>query len=102
MNLKNIPELTRQLRAPFLTFFANLQESDTKLYNPTLETLRTLILTSTSSMTSVPKPLKYLRPLYPDMVTIHDSWPDNADKVSFYRILLVSHSIERFWVRHCC
>lgn len=33
-------------------------------------------------MTSVPKPLKFLRPLYPDMVTIHDSWLDNADKVS--------------------
>ncbi|KAK3818398.1 MAG: armadillo-type protein [Benniella sp.] len=55
-------------------------ESDTKLYNPSLETLRTLILTSTSSMTSVPKPLKYLRPLYPDMVAIHDSWAESADK----------------------
>jgi len=32
-------------------------------------------------MTSVPKPLKYLRPLYPDMVAIHDSWAESADRV---------------------
>ncbi|KZV85180.1 26S proteasome regulatory complex, non-ATPase subcomplex, Rpn1 subunit [Exidia glandulosa HHB12029] len=35
-----------------------------------LETHRTLIRTSTSSMTSVPKPLKFLRPHYPDLQTL--------------------------------
>ncbi|KAF9143259.1 proteasome regulatory particle base subunit [Mortierella sp. GBA39] len=77
---EELSEEDQELKTQLEMLIERLKESDTKLYNPTLETLRTLILTSTSSMTSVPKPLKYLRPLYPDMVTIHDSWPDNADK----------------------
>ncbi|KAK4046358.1 proteasome regulatory particle base subunit [Microbotryomycetes sp. JL201] len=55
-----------------------LKESDQTLYRPALESLRTLIRTSTSSLTSVPKPLKYLRPHYADLAKIHASWPDNA------------------------
>nr|CAD7424987.1 unnamed protein product [Timema monikensis] len=39
-------------------------EKDEKLYHPALECLRDLIRTSTTSMTSVPKPLKYLRNHY--------------------------------------
>lgn len=53
---------------------ADRQESDTSLYLPALESLRTLIRTSTSSMTSVPKPLKFLRPHYEEMGKIRDSW----------------------------
>ncbi|SCV69211.1 BQ2448_2231 [Microbotryum intermedium] len=51
-------------------------ESDTSLYRPALESLRTLIRTSTSSLTSVPKPLKHLRPHYADLAAIQASWPD--------------------------
>lgn len=36
-----------------------------------------MIRTSTSSMTSVPKPLKFLRPHYDELSTIRDSWPNN-------------------------
>ncbi|BGP51245.1 proteasome regulatory particle base subunit [Rhodotorula kratochvilovae] len=54
-----------------------LRESDTALYRPALESLRTLIRTSTSSMTSVPKPLKFLRPHYADLQKIHAAWPDH-------------------------
>jgi 26S proteasome regulatory subunit N1 len=53
-----------------------LKESDTSLYRPALETLLTLIRTSTSSMTSVPKPLKFLRPHYHELQKIQDSWPE--------------------------
>lgn len=52
------------------------QESDTSLYRPALESLRTLIRTSTSSLTSVPKPLKYLRPHYAELAELQASWPD--------------------------
>lgn len=52
-----------------------MQESDTNLYLPALESLRTLIRTSTSSMTSVPKPLKFLRPHYEELGRIRESWP---------------------------
>jgi len=62
-----------------------LKEPNTALYAPALETLRTLIRTSTSSMTSVPKPLKFLRPHYPALQTLYDSWPASSDKVSIPR-----------------
>ena len=51
-----------------------IQESDVTLYLPALESLRTLIRTSTSSMTSVPKPLKFLRPHYEEMGKIREGW----------------------------
>jgi len=51
-----------------------LKEGDRQLYKPTLEMLRSLIRTSTSSMTSVPKPLKFLRPHFGDLVRIFYSW----------------------------
>lgn len=40
------------------------QEKDASLYSLALETLRKLIRTSTTSMTSVPLPLKFLRSYY--------------------------------------
>lgn len=54
------------------------QESDTDLYKPALESLRTIIKTSTASMTSVPKPLKFLRPHYPELQQLYDNWPSKA------------------------
>lgn len=36
-----------------------------------------MIRTSTSSLTSVPKPLKYLRPHYADLQKLQESWPDH-------------------------
>jgi 26S proteasome regulatory subunit N1 len=41
---------------------------------PALNQLRTFIRTSTSSMTSVPKPLKFLRPFYDELGTIRRKW----------------------------
>jgi 26S proteasome regulatory subunit N1 len=48
-----------------------MQEDDTSLYLPALETMRSLIRASTTSMTSVPKPLKFMRAHYPKMKEIH-------------------------------
>ncbi|KAG0309136.1 proteasome regulatory particle base subunit [Dissophora globulifera] len=84
-----LSEEDQELKSQLEMLIERLKESDTKLYNPTLETLKTLILTSTSSMTSVPKPLKFLRPLYPDMVTIHESWVESADKKFLADILSI-------------
>lgn len=61
---------------------AYAQEPNTELYRPALETLRTLIRTSTSSMTSVPKPLKFLHPHYRELQTIYEGWLASEDKVS--------------------
>lgn len=65
---------------PVLTFTS--QEPDTKLYKPALENIKTSIKTSTSSMTAVPKPLKFLRPHYENLEKAYESWPAGEDKVS--------------------
>lgn len=59
-----------------------MKESDTSLYQPALESLRTLIRTATASMTSVPKPLKFLRPHYPELQELYDKWPSTSSSSS--------------------
>ncbi|KAE8539114.1 hypothetical protein D1P53_005485 [Cryptococcus gattii VGV] len=74
------PEMSEedlQLKAELEMLVQRLRESDSGLYQPALESLRTLIRTSTSSMTSVPKPLKFLRPFYEEMGKIRDGWSED-------------------------
>lgn len=61
--------------------YACLQEDNKSLYKPALESLRSFIKTATSSMTSVPKPLKYLRPHYPDLQNLYEKWDASNEKV---------------------
>ena len=46
-----------------------------------LETLRHEIRTATSSMTSIPKPLKFLRPHYPKLKEQHEKMQNPDNKV---------------------
>ncbi|KAI8899899.1 armadillo-type protein [Globomyces pollinis-pini] len=74
-----------------------LKENKTDLHRPALETLRTLIRTSTSSMTSVPKPLKFLRPHYKDLVNVYEKWPKSDTKkflADILSVLAMSYSDE--------
>ena len=50
--------------------FSSPAETDEKLWSPALTSMTTLIRASTTSMTSVPKPLKFLRPHYDTMKTV--------------------------------
>jgi 26S proteasome regulatory subunit N1 len=59
------------------------QENDASLYLSALENLKTLIRTSTSSVTAVPKPLKFLRPFYPDLKKLYETWLESPVKVIF-------------------
>ncbi|KAL5525680.1 hypothetical protein ACEPAG_7016 [Sanghuangporus baumii] len=86
---EELSEEDLQLRNELEMLVERLKEPDTTLYRPALETLRTLIRTSTSSMTSVPKPLKFLRPHYRDLQTLLDTWPTSEDKSLFADILSV-------------
>ncbi|KAF9585414.1 proteasome regulatory particle base subunit [Lunasporangiospora selenospora] len=86
---EELSEEDQELKSQLEMLVERLKESDSKLYNPTLETLRTLILTSTSSMTSVPKPLKYLRPMYSDLIATHEAWPESAEKKFLADILSI-------------
>lgn len=51
--------------------------------------MKTFIKTSTSSMTAVPKPLKFLRPHYETMTKLYDDWPAGEDKNSLADVMSV-------------
>lgn len=51
--------------------------------------MKNLIKTSTSSMTAVPKPLKFLRPHYDTMTKLYEDWPSGDDKTSLADVLSV-------------
>ena len=54
-----------------------------------MEALRNQIRSSTSSMTSVPKPLKFLRPHYATLVEIQDKMANTDDKAFLADIMSV-------------
>lgn len=66
-----------------------LCESDQKLYKQALECLRTEIRASTTSMTSVPKPLKFLRPHYGTLKKVYEKITDVEVKRSCADIISV-------------
>ncbi|XP_041365311.1 26S proteasome non-ATPase regulatory subunit 2-like [Gigantopelta aegis] len=59
---------------------ARLQEPDEKLYRAALESIRTQIRASTTSMTSVPKPLKFLRMHYDTLKEIYEKIKETETK----------------------
>ncbi|XP_065095519.1 26S proteasome non-ATPase regulatory subunit 2 [Ochlerotatus camptorhynchus] len=61
----------KQLQDELNMLVERLQEPATELYNPALETMAKLIKASTTSMTSVPKPLKFMRLHFETMKEIH-------------------------------
>jgi len=65
------------------------QEPDSSLYIPALDQIKDFIKTSTSSMTAVPKPLKFLRPHYEDLCKTYESWPCGKEKDHMADVLSV-------------
>ncbi|KAI0635261.1 26S proteasome regulatory complex non-ATPase subcomplex Rpn1 subunit [Trametes polyzona] len=86
---EDLSEEDLQLKNELEMLIERLREPNIELYRPALETLRTLIRTSTSSMTSVPKPLKFLHPHYPGLQDLYETWPPSEDKSLFADILSV-------------
>ncbi|CAG8504738.1 13783_t:CDS:10 [Ambispora leptoticha] len=78
-----------QLKSELEMLIERLKENNLELHRPALESLRTLIRTSTSSMTSVPKPLKFLRPHYDTVVEIYENWDQSDNKLALADILSV-------------
>lgn len=69
-------EEDKQLQEDLEMLVSRLKESDTSLYLPALEQLRSQIRSATTSMTSVPKPLKFLRVHYDTLKNIYESMPN--------------------------
>uniref|UniRef100_A0A672JZ08 26S proteasome non-ATPase regulatory subunit 2 n=1 Tax=Sinocyclocheilus grahami TaxID=75366 RepID=A0A672JZ08_SINGR len=75
-----------------------LGEKDTSLYRPALEELRRQIRSSTTSMTSVPKPLKFLRPHYAKLKDIYQNMAPGENKqfcADVVSVLAMTMSSER-------
>ncbi|GAA5795208.1 armadillo-type protein [Helicostylum pulchrum] len=86
---EDLSEEDQQLKNELELMVERLKDTNKELHRPALEHLRTAIRTSTSSMTSVPKPLKFLSKFYPLLKQLHESWEDSADKKLFADILSV-------------
>ncbi|CCK70931.1 proteasome regulatory particle base subunit RPN1 KNAG_0F02680 [Huiozyma naganishii CBS 8797] len=65
------------------------EQLDEGLYITALNQLKEFIKNATSSMTAVPKPLKFLRPSYADLCSVYDKWTDTETRSSLADILSV-------------
>ncbi|KAJ4414483.1 proteasome regulatory particle base subunit [Neurospora sp. IMI 360204] len=86
---EELSEEDQQLKSELEMLVERLTESDATLYKPALEAMKNAIKTSTSSMTAVPKPLKFLRPHYETLTKLHDEWLAGHDKSSLADVLSV-------------
>ncbi|KAB2575394.1 putative 26s proteasome regulatory subunit rpn-1 protein [Lasiodiplodia theobromae] len=86
---EELSEEDQQLKNELDMLVERIQEPDTSLYKPALEAIKNFIKTSTSSMTAVPKPLKFLRPHYESLEKTYESWPEGEDKQSLADMMSV-------------
>uniref|UniRef100_A0A0L8GBA9 26S proteasome non-ATPase regulatory subunit 2 n=1 Tax=Octopus bimaculoides TaxID=37653 RepID=A0A0L8GBA9_OCTBM len=77
---QDLSEEDKQLQESLNLMVERLTESDQKHYRQALECLRTEIRASTTSMTSVPKPLKFLRPHYGSLKKAYEKISDEETK----------------------
>ncbi|KAE8036855.1 hypothetical protein FH972_009488 [Carpinus fangiana] len=86
---EELSEEDQKLKSELDMLVERLLESDKSLYKPSLEAIKDFIKTSTSSMTAVPKPLKFLRPHYESLEKAYESWPQGDDKLALADVLSV-------------
>ena len=72
--VEELNEEDQRLAEELETLVDVLAERNAELHPSALSRLSTLIRTSTSSMTAVPKPLKFAKPHYPRLVEAYRTW----------------------------
>ena len=80
MNGKAVEELSEEdqaLKEGLELAVNRLREADDSLHKQALDHLVSEIRSSTSSMTSVPKPLKFLKPHYDSLKAVYEGWPES-------------------------
>uniref|UniRef100_A0A3Q3G673 26S proteasome non-ATPase regulatory subunit 2 n=1 Tax=Kryptolebias marmoratus TaxID=37003 RepID=A0A3Q3G673_KRYMA len=77
---QELSEEDKQLQEDLEMMVERLSEKNTELYHSALEELRRQIRSSTTSMTSVPKPLKFLRPHYGKLKEIYEGMAPGENK----------------------
>ncbi|TKX21929.1 26S proteasome regulatory subunit rpn-1 [Elsinoe australis] len=94
---EELSEEDQKLKDELDMLVERITESDSSLYQAALEAIKDSIKTSTSSMTAVPKPLKFLRPHYEKLEQAYQSWPEGDNKTSLadtLSVLGMTHSDE--------
>ncbi|KDO49592.1 hypothetical protein CISIN_1g0026962mg, partial [Citrus sinensis] len=86
---EDLSEEDLALKQQLELYVERVQDPDPGLQKVALESMRTEIRTSTSSMTSVPKPLKFLRPHYGTLKAYYETMPDSDLKKYMADILSV-------------
>ncbi|XP_052741288.1 26S proteasome non-ATPase regulatory subunit 2 [Bicyclus anynana] len=76
----DLSEEDKRLQEELNMLVEKLTGSEVELYLPALQMLSNLIRTSTTSMTSVPKPLKFLREHYPALKVVYEKITDEKTK----------------------
>jgi 26S proteasome regulatory subunit N1 len=80
VDVNDLNEEDRQLKEDLELLITRLKEPNHELYLPALEQLRKSIRSATTSMTSVPKPLKFLREHYETMKALYEPMPNEETK----------------------
>lgn len=86
---EDLSEEDLALKQQLELYVERVQDPDTGLQLVALESMRQEIRTATSSMTSVPKPLKFLRPHYGTLKLHYEKMPDSDTKKLLADILSV-------------
>ncbi|TGZ68062.1 hypothetical protein CRM22_004458 [Opisthorchis felineus] len=97
-----LSEEDKQLQEELNMLVERLEEPDVSLHKPALESMCNLIKSSTTSMTSVPKPLKFMMPHYSKLKEIYEKMCDSptrrlcADVVSVVAMTVSDKPESRF------
>ncbi|KAH7860362.1 hypothetical protein Vadar_012547 [Vaccinium darrowii] len=86
---EDLSEEDLALKQQLELYVERVQDTDPGLQKVALQSMRQEIRTSTSSMTSVPKPLKFLRPHYATLKAYYDTMTDSEVKKFLADILSV-------------
>ncbi|KAK3053691.1 proteasome regulatory particle base subunit [Extremus antarcticus] len=86
---EEMSEEDQKLKEELDMLVERLTEDDSSLYKSALESIKTNIKTSTSSMTAIPKPLKFLRPHFEKLCEAYERWPAGENKDSLADTLSV-------------
>nr|CAH8830327.1 unnamed protein product [Trichobilharzia regenti] len=76
----DLSEEDKQLQEELKMLVERLEEPNQELHKPALESMCTLIKSSTTSMTSVPKPLKFLMQYYAQIKSFYNTIVDTATR----------------------
>ncbi|KAJ2784157.1 proteasome regulatory particle base subunit [Coemansia javaensis] len=99
---EELSEEDQQLVAELAMIVERLKEPQTEIHRAALENLANVIRSSNSSMTSVPKPLKYLKVHYEALCELYGQWADEANRRALASILsLLGMAYDRDGKREC-